>query len=294
MKDYIIIVGESGIKRDLFYVFSRDDFNFLYSFGINGKGPNEFLMPTTVQHAPDNCFLVFDNPTNKYYSYKITNTEAILDQMVLLHRNNEYTPMQAIAYVNDSIILYSIVSKNTNRLSSFNIKNSTIIDSLNLESDFKSTIENSFNPELTSYHFDYSNGQVVIACRYVDEMVLTSIDSNYRFPFNTVKLQNADFTPETNMMDNINYYVYTAISDNYIFTQRYGRPLKELQPFNLARNFKFDMEVLNRIGEPVAILRFDNNMLTFIVDEKYNCIYSWDPLDNLDYINKYSLDALPK
>ena len=54
------------------------------------------------------------------------------------------------------------------------------------------------------------------------------------------------------------------------------------------------MEVLNRIGEPVAILRFDNNMLPFIVDEKYNCIYSWDSLDNLDYINKYSLDALPK
>ena len=79
MKDYIIIVGESGIKRDLFYVFSRDDFNFLYSFGINGRGPNEFLMPTTVQHTPDNYFLVFDNPTNKYYSYKITNTEAILD-----------------------------------------------------------------------------------------------------------------------------------------------------------------------------------------------------------------------
>ena len=56
--DYIIILTEPRPNADLFYVYDKNDFRFLYSFGKYGRGPNEFFMPVLIEHGPINNFLV--------------------------------------------------------------------------------------------------------------------------------------------------------------------------------------------------------------------------------------------
>lgn len=292
LDDYLIVEGEAGMNRDLFYVYSRDKFRYLYSFGVNGRGPNEFLMPTVVQQAPGNNFLVFDNPTSWFYSYDLTDSGALLNVKYRIDRKRESTPMQAIAYVNDSVVMYNLLSHESVRLNTLNLKTSSIIDSLHLESGFKETMGGLYNPNVDSFHFDYKEGLVVLACRYVDEMVFTSIDSAFRFAVGEIELKHTDFVPDKRSGKNVNYYVFTSVGDDYVYTQRYGKPLRNLQPFNLVRDFSFSIEVLTRQKEPVAMLEFDNNMLRFLVDEENRCLYSWDPLANFESIDRYSLDAL--
>lgn len=289
--NYIIIQSRVSDGSKYFYVYTRDDFKFLYNFGRNGRGPDEMLFPIVVQHAPENMFLVYDNIINQYFAYQLTDKEAILiKQLPITIKDRNKGLMQSVAHVNDSIILFNTLSGIGNFLHSMNINTSQEIDVITLKSEFKERMGDDYNPSLDGYHIDYKDGLVVLAYNHVDEMVFTAIDSNYRFIEHDIELKNTNFTPKNKLSDNFFYYLWPYIGDEFVFTQRYGKSMQELQPFQLRRNFSFDVEVLNKQNEPVALLHFDRNMWHPLIDEVNRCIYAWDPRENFDYIDKYTFD----
>ncbi|MDR0510958.1 MAG: TolB-like 6-bladed beta-propeller domain-containing protein [Rikenellaceae bacterium] len=291
--DYIIIMTEpqQSSDRNLFYVYSKDDFHFLYSFGKSGRGPNEFYMPVIVEHGPANNFFVLDNISTKYHSFILTDTAAVIRD-VINFKKEVPDLVQAIAYVNDSVILYETYGAHGSGLYSYNINSAITIDKLTFTSGFEKKTGPDYWSEMDTFHFDSKDRQIVAAHRFIDELSVSSLNADYSFAQKDIILKNAGFSPHVGKDKNkkICYYIYTYIGNQNIFAERMGRPFEELLPWHIGRSFIFDIEMFDKELNPVALLKFDHDMLKFLVDEDNKFIYAWNPMENFDCIYKYHYD----
>ena len=283
LDDYLVIQNEYTPNHDCFFVYSLDAYKFLYSFGRLGSSPNEFIAHRLIQNSTDNILSIFDQASRYIHNFRLTDTAPILMDK---HRIEDgcKQPFQEFSYLNDSIIL---VLRHDHTLCSYNIREGRFLDELVIKTDIKTKSGEGYNPSMESFHFSNYKDKIVVGHQFINSLSVGKIE-NGRFLFDNKELTSTEINKS--MLQNNVYYLYVSTTSEHIFAQYYGLPFMQMQPFPInmgKRIFKFYLEVYDWDLKPLVLLEFDSDMLRCAIDEKTKTIYTWNPLDDFDYLLVY-------
>lgn len=295
--DYLIFFGESGKNRDLFYVYSLDNLEFLYSFGTNGNARNEFLLTCPAYYPlAGNKFYVTDPYKRNLFVYELNdNKETLVD----IH-NLEIPitqPLGIVSMLNDSILLFNLVNAEDSFLSSYNLKKSEVIDTVTFDLHLRSLLGNDYNPTINSFSLgDLTGRDVFVAHTYIDEITKLRLNDDYTFETNSVELHNDTKKPYSgnSMSDALMYYGFLRHQSDYVAATRVCKGGLSMHPMNPLVSYDFDLEIYDTNLNPVALLKFDQNFLRFELDLERGYIYSWDVLKGFDAIHRYDIRDILK
>jgi hypothetical protein len=101
-KNKLIVYDD--VRKDIFKVFDTDKMLYLYSFGENGSGPNEFVFTDKETINSSDYFEILDR--SKLYYFHITDTMAFRMDSILFVTNNS-APTNNFKKISDSIYLFT-------------------------------------------------------------------------------------------------------------------------------------------------------------------------------------------
>jgi hypothetical protein len=283
---YLVIQNEYIPNHHCFFIYSLEDYKFLYSFGKLGRGPDEYIAPRLIQNSKDNILSVFDQASRWIHNFQITDTEPVLIEKNKIEDARK-EPFQELSYLNDSIIL---LLRHDFELCSYNINESRFLEKFSFETDLKRKLGDSYKPSLESYHFSNYTDQIVIGHRHINKLSTGKIEK-YGFSINNKELKSTNIGKD--IYENISYYPYVTATRDHIFAQYYGFPLRRLQPFPMnvkKRVFNFYLEVYDWSLNPLILLEFDSEILRCTINEKSKTIYTWNPSEDFDYLLVYKYD----
>jgi hypothetical protein len=291
LDDFLILQNEYNSKEHCFFVYTREDIKFCYSFGTLGQSGTdyEFIAPRVIQNNSGNVFTVFDQATRAIYYYDIMPDQFVLNKKEKINDNDKYKlPIQEISFVNDSILLFTT---SMGEICSYNIVADSIIDRKQFISGLKDELGVNYKNQYESFQFSNKGNKIAIGFMFVNKVITGELDHNYYMNFKEEKIANNMFDLNEDLYSNTIYYMFMLTSDKYLYAQYMGLPFKVFQPFPLninGRNFKSLMEIYDWDMNKKAIIDFDRDVLRFTLDEKNKCLYTWNPLEDFDYLYKYS------
>lgn len=89
-------------SENVFYVYGLTDFNFLYSFGQKGEGPDEFRFPNLLSGSKEGSVAVKDM-SGLYTTFDIKDTNAVRNNSVKTRCDD--VDMWVISVINDSFLV---------------------------------------------------------------------------------------------------------------------------------------------------------------------------------------------
>ena len=294
LKDYIVIQNEYLADENCFFIYQKGgDYKFLFSFGRLGQGAEEFIAPSIVNNNGGNELSILDNARNVIRKYSITNLSAEKIQEIKL--KDIVYPFQELSYVNDSILLYRIMYQQGNVLYSYNINTMSVIDSINYESSFKEKMGNKYNSALDVFNFANHKSDFVVTFNYINEIKNGKLNPDFTFNKHySMDLKADNFTPymDEALYNNYFYYMFPFMTEKYIYAIYMGREMKQLQPVPIntgKRYFDAYIEVYDKKLNPIRRLKPDNDFMRIFVDEKDKAFYTWNPLEDFNFLLKYNL-----
>lgn len=290
--DFLIIQNERIPEAPCFYVYALDSLEYLFSFGSLGGSEEEFVAPRIIFQDKDNAlFSVFDQRTRDVKMYDITDKGASLKIGNIKVNEPTGYPLQELAFLNDSILLYLTVD---NYLVSYNITGGNIIDSTSFETGLESILGDKYNQSIDFFHFFNHNNKIVMGHNFIDKLSLNECADDGIFKHKLLSLKgNKPYNITNKLYENVCQYTYVNSTSDWIFAQYSGYKFKALQPFPInmgKRHFDFLMEVYDWDLNPKAQLEFDNDILRFVIDEDRKRIITWDPLKDFDYLLIYNYE----
>jgi hypothetical protein len=293
LDNYLIIQNDKINNSDCFYVYDAETLKFLFSFGQLGGAGNEYIAPMFTLKNSKNNFSVFDQAKRILYNYHISDSTATLlsDKRII---DKDKFPIQEIYHINDSILVYLTVF---NQLISYNLELNKMIDCIEFETGIKDRLNNNYNQSFDFFSFSTAGNHIVTGHNFIDKLSTGILDNNYRFNFKSLSLKKECPYIDTKLYENTMYYMFIESTDSYIFAQYVGRPFIELQPFPINKNkrdFHMLFEVYDWNMNKVALLRLSDNATRCSIDEKRKVLYTWDVLNDFDFIYKYKLDDIYK
>ena len=293
--DYIVIQNERLPNEDCFFVYEKNEpYDFLYSFGRIGAGNGEFIAPKIIRGCSGNRLSVFDNAHSTIKQFELKDDKANFIAEVEIQKG--IYPLQEIAYVNDSILMFRVTNNVANQLFCYNMNTHSNIDSIAYMSSFPEKLGNAYNTTLDVFNFSNYKHKFVAGFNYINELKKGELTADYHFSNkNSCELQNDDFTPYTksNIYDNYFYYMFPVAGEKYIYAIYMGRKARELQPFpiNLGMRY-FDpyIEVYDWAMNPIARLKPDNDFLRIAVDRQENVFYTWNPFEDFEFLLQYNIE----
>lgn len=285
--NYVIIQNAFYNEQNLFYVYSSDSLRFLYSFQKRGTGPTEIIAPSLIQNTTNNTIAIIDHSSFKILYYKLNNKKAELckeDKLIV----NTRQPLQEVYFCNDSILLYSTID---NKIQTYNLNSKKIIDSFSFKSNIKALMGNKYNISFDSFHLGYTNGIINVGFHYINNLVRGTVTSDYTIQIRD-SIINIPKPLNEDIYDNIWYYMYVSMTNDYSFAQFSGYPSRIFQPFPInsgERQFKSSLEVYTHFGKKICLIPINENVLRCKFDEKHKRIFTWNPLEDFDYFITYNL-----
>ena len=296
LKGYLIVQNEYIPGEDCFYVYSLDKMKFCFSFGRLGQSNDEFIAPIIVQNNSGNSLSIFDSAHDKIFVYNISDTSSqLINERKIM---DVVYPTQEISYVNDSIILFQITGSVGNRLYSYNINTNNILDSLEFDSGLKKIMNEKYNPNFDFYNLTNVGRKFVVGFNYINEFKVGELDNEYKFHVHEgPKLKNYALAPTNpdKLYKNYFYYMFPSVTSELLFLPYLGQEATVLQPFPInlkGRHFDFYIEVYDWSLNPIARLKFDNDLIKLCIDEERHKIYTWNPMKDFDNILVYSIDNI--
>ena len=286
LDDYLVVQNEYIPNEDCFFIYSLDSYKFLYSFGKLGQGPDEYIAHRLIQNSKNNILSIFDQASREIDNFRLTDTEPVFIERNRIE-DDRREPFQEFSYLNDSLIL---LLRWDYELCSYNINDSRFISTFSFETDIKRKLEGNYNASLEAYHFSNYKDKIIIGHNYINNLSIGKIE-NGRFVMNNKVLTNSEISPH--ILRNKLYYLYVSTTSDHIFAQYYGLPFMQLQPFPInmgKRTFSFYLEVYDWNLNPLVLLELDSDFLRCAVDEKRKTIYTWNPLEDFDYLLVYKYD----
>lgn len=127
--NYLVFLNEDKCYDKMFHVFNKSTFQFLGSFGTEGRGPNELISPIMTGHIVNNDTLSgawIKNQKNK--RFELVNIKNSLNEKQYIIEDNYFrVPLNEGGYLgyridDENIIVCSIDGKN-GRFYTYNLKN---------------------------------------------------------------------------------------------------------------------------------------------------------------------------
>jgi hypothetical protein len=291
LEDYFVFSNEYITGEDCFYVYSKEDFRFCYSFGRLGRGAREFIAPRFVYHTTGNVCAIYDSAYDKITTYELS-AEGVdfigEDNIVKIEM-----PIQGISYHNDSTLLFRVFLPPMEgvELYSYDLQKDVVLDTLRFDTRIKEMMGANYNPSLDDFAFDNYADKFVIVFNYINQVVIGDVNHDGTFGTTTYQYQSTSIVKK--LRDNMVYYLFPVATKERVYAQYYGRPFQQMQPFpiNLSeRNFDFLIEVYDWDKKPLRRLHLDSDILRFRIDERTNKLYAWSMLSDFDYLLEYDLN----
>lgn len=290
-EDYIVLQNTTNSGQDIYYVYSCPELDFLYSFGANGRGPEEYLMPSVIKNTKGNNIGFRDHATDIVAFYELSDTEAVLKSSREFSSPDYDRFFWEINMMDDSLFLIKHQGYQRGLRELWNIESNRMVYS----------IANSF-PKLPrklgkNYYTifdDYliaSNGvRFVTAYCFIDRIEFGKVEKN------TIRLTSSvgamhppefhlyghDTETEYSIDRNIVCYENVYAGTDYVYALYSGRRLDETE-----NNHSSVIEIYTWDGKPDRVLYLDSSVAYFAVDEKDGIIYAVNPDE--DSILKFRL-----
>ncbi|MDR3236078.1 MAG: 6-bladed beta-propeller [Prevotellaceae bacterium] len=220
LDDYFIFQNDYISGEDCFYVYSKS-MKFCYSFGRLGQGPGEFIAPTPAQGSKENKLAIYDAAFDKLTDYDISDTKAEWIKDYKFPDRTIKFPVQQISYVDDTTILFRVMSNEGVMLYSYNIQSNYMIDTLSFETKIKEQMVE-YNSTFDDFCFSNYGRKYVISFAFIDEVVTGTLDAVGKFPKMNYKLKHTRMNKD--IADNISYYpLDPAATGDCVYTPYYGR-----------------------------------------------------------------------
>jgi len=289
LDDFFVISNEYQAGVSCFFVFSLKDKKFCYSFGQLGQGPDDFIAPRFMQRNQGNTLSIYDSAFGKISKFDITgqSAEKITEQKI----TNIKIPFQNISCVSDSILLFTIQLKDSFYMCSYNMEQKSVVDTLLFETNIKNQMGGKYNSTFDFFCFSNYKEKFVVTFNCINQVVVGELSGNGHFLRTDFQKPNIDLSEK--LIDNIIYYMFPVSTQHYFYTQYYGKRFKYMQPFPFnieGRDMDFLIEVYDWQKKPIRLLHLDSDILRFIIDEKTDKLYAWDPSKDFDYLLEYDLN----
>lgn len=294
--EYLIIASYEN--NDFLKVFKLPELNFLYSWGINGRGPQEFdNTPVFYQSRTNKTIIIHDVLSRKVEYFTVNDSSMNYVKTLNLEYDGQIDPLNNIIQVKENLFFadYGTSYEDTNReyiALSPQSKNPVFLfgeypntELTDISRYFKYSKKNIFNPQDSIFATFYSNynrfkffdiqGSLLKEIHVMDSI--------------TAKKDNSS---ESNLDEYFLYRFPTWASEKYIYFYAFNEFSSKV--FDKPNsNFQTSLEVWDWQGNPVSRIMFDRFIRNFTVSEKYGKLYGYS-LENEDKIYVYDISQLLK
>ena len=289
VKDHFLILTELE-PENFIHVFNLPDLNYLYSWGVNGKGPDEFQFPPGDFFVNEgNRFSIYDFALGQIRYFKVTDTSIVrAADAKSMRYSGQFNYLRGISRLNDSLYIANFDETPLNDPDVEHIAIKT--DNNNPVSKFgkypPSDIE---GPDKLSL-FAKTNISRHDGSRFA---------AFYSY-FNRFKIYNSDYKLTTNVEvhdpslsdrnirqtgDNSERIIYRYVrwaSDEYIFTHGMNETSENLwdDPIPTLTTF---LEIWDWDGNQLIRAHFDRRVIRFAVSDNLEKIYALgeDPFEKI-------------
>ena len=293
LKDYIILRDGAENCEVFFYVYKNPGFQFLYSFAKRGQGPKEYRSPNVIRNTPDNFFSFRDY--NSFVTYQLSDTSSTCINLYKMPIVGGGFLLTGLNQIDDSLFLTKRQSSKWTRRELINLYTHEIVDSIpntfNLEKELGKDYYTTFEDAIVTSN----NKRFAYGYDLIDLIEFGSIQNNKIVITNRVGMKKPPtfYLYETgrqggkykfNVQHNIVYYKDIRCGKNYVYALYANIPWGEdEQAASLIEVYTWD-------GSPVALLKLDNDISTFVVDEEMQTIYGFNVNKNEDYLYSFKFN----
>lgn len=291
MDDYVVLQNSSEGVEDFFFVYTRSDVRFLYSFGKRGRGPSEYLMPSIIKNTPDNILGFRDHGTDNVVFYDISDTAAVLRGAKVFSSPDSDRFFWEINLIGDSLLLTKHQGYKRGLTELWNIRTQEIVDSIpNTFSRLPRKLGKAYYTIFDDYMIASCGHRLVRSYYLIDRIEFGEVSGDeLRLISGTgattvpeFHLYGHDSATEYSIDRNIVYYENIYAGEENVYALYSGRRLDETDHAHSSL-----IEVYSWDGSPVELLHLDIPVAYFAVDEENRIIYGVNPEFSEEKILKY-------
>ncbi len=289
IESYIIIRSGRVCNDKFFYVYNKDSKEYLGSFGVEGRGPNEFQNPRLTHQ-----YLKTDNMTG-FWVYDLRNFHLInIDKSVETGETvvdssyvggfSDYPVSKAFLLPDGDMAGRAHSQKG--RLFYYNNTNDSIkwveyfpeVDKLPFRDE---EIDNLY---IGPTRISNDNSIIVSALELFKRIDVFSAKADHLFSIVMEDSpENPDFftSPNNPIPDDLKHYYYDIyISDQHIYVLNID--LTEAEGRQELDTGYSELHVFSREGDPIALYRLNHMVFSFTIDEEEEYLYGLAPPDSYE------------
>lgn len=290
-EDYVILQNGSEGVRDFFFVYSYPEMTFLYSFGGRGRGPGEYLMPSVIRNTPNNTFAFRDHGKNLIASYLLTDSLALQAEETQMKQRTPNSYWE-INYLADSLYLLKNIGMKWSRLELRSLPSDIGVDSVPNTFNLRDKLKDDYFPDYDDYYVASNGRNFALGYFFADRIEFGKVENNKIIK--TVR-HGVDKFPDLHPFDrgvvlenptiykNMVYFDRMIAGEQYVYASYYGRKYGDLRDAEIST-----IEIYNWEGDPVALLKLDEKVTGFFVDESTCTIYGVNYNQSVDEIMKFT------
>ncbi len=268
-KDFLIIA--SNTKDKMFNIFSLPDFKLVYSFGVKGGGPNEFVYPLLVQtDEEDKICYIYEQTNEKLYCITV-GFKLIKSDIKFPKGKIRESALRQIHVISNKEMLYASAASSGKKIFRFNSDsaNSEIeINNLALDKKY-----NSWAAYEGSFGVNKKKDRMVFAYNYFREIKFLNLDGTKerKLVLDYEKPRSGDAVTMLAPTNMTYYWKIYPCNESVYFTYSGNTPVNWKKLMDKGEEFIY-IEQYNWNGVPLHKFKLDH-LGYFCVDEKRNKLY---------------------
>ena len=276
--DYMVLRDAYDNATDFFYVYSRSDLEFLYSFGHRGNGRNEYLLPTVIENMPGNQFAFRDHATDTYATFLLTDSTAVL----LSETRHPVTDGRFFWEINYVGNQQYFLKRSNSRLSTrelWNIDDYLLLDKLPNTFDLADELGDAYYTEFDDCWLSASKNSFAVAYFFINRIEFGRVeDGKLKLNGFVGAVEAPDFylfgesklggKYKYNVENNIVYYEALTSTTEGVYALYSGIPWGDLE-----KQHSSIIEFYDWNGKAVKQFILEEAISDLVVDEKNKLIY---------------------
>lgn len=265
------LVTNNRRNDSVFMIFELPDLRCIAAFGLQGRGPDEFVSPRIIETAEDSIlFYIYERTNEKVY--KVTINHLFPEYYLTLPKQNRSYGDKQVVFFDNNTAYYSASTVTGKMIYLFNK------DSLPREKEIKDLAIKGLKGSWTTYIGDFGTnknfGRIAYAYKYYKRLKIIDIQTMKErdIIFDAEELEKGQNDIATLAPTNITHFWGMSPNDEHFWMLYSGRTPVDVQRDNRNNNTYIFVEKYDWNGNPVKRYRLDD-WGYFCVDEKNITIY---------------------
>ena len=285
---YLILTNSQ--ENSLFKVYALPDLTFLYSWGKQGRGPDEFLVaPITNLNQVDERVYVYELGTRELKSYQVTDSTFSNLRTNSISYEGQTNVHTSLTVVTDSLVIAEygkehadddyeyIALEPDNETPKFKFGDYLTDDQQGFEryfSDFKTTAASPNSHRIASFYLYHNR--------------LKIFDDKGELLHNR-QVRDSELLNRDIIQGEFQYRIIMDVSESFIFSMGIYKNREEIA--DSTDNMMTTFEIWDWNGKPLQRVRFDRFINHFTVSDELQKVYGYSDLIN-DEIYEYDIGDL--